>query len=126
MLIDPQNSILGVELEARLHSIRARLSRAALAAGRSAESVTLVAVSKGQGEAAVRTLAALGDRTSMVRLMIRYADDDLVPLCDRRSIRWYFDERPPLGARIAAITGHADPCPGGGGPKPTAAEVVRP
>jgi len=60
MLIDPQNSILGVELEARLHSIRARLSRAALAAGRSAESVTLVAVSKGQGEAAVRTLAALG------------------------------------------------------------------
>jgi Zn-dependent protease with chaperone function len=73
-----------------------------------------------------RTLAALGDRTSMVRLMIRYADDDLVPLCDRRSIRWYFDERPPLGARIAAITGHADPCPGGGGPKPTAAEVVRP
>jgi Zn-dependent protease with chaperone function len=60
-----------------------------------------------------RTLAALGDPASMVRLMIRYADDDLVPLCDRRSIRWYFDERPPLGARIAAITGRADPCPGG-------------
>src|SRR5271155_5127727 len=60
MLIDPQNSILGVELEARLHSIRARLSQAALAADRSAESVTLVAVSKGQGEAGIRTLAALG------------------------------------------------------------------
>lgn len=60
MLIDPQNSILGVELEARLHGIRARLSQAALAVGRSAESVTLVAVSKGQGEAAVRALAALG------------------------------------------------------------------
>jgi len=60
MLIDPQNSTLGAELEARLHDIRARLSRAALAAGRSAESVTLVAVSKGQGEAAVRALAALG------------------------------------------------------------------
>src|SRR5271170_6796264 len=60
MLIDPQNSTLGAELEARLHDIRARLSRAALAAGRLAESVTLVAVSKGQTEAAVRVLAALG------------------------------------------------------------------
>lgn len=60
MLIDPQNSILGVDLEARLHGIRARVSQAALAAGRLAESVTLVAVSKGQPEAAVRALAALG------------------------------------------------------------------
>jgi PLP dependent protein len=60
MLIDPQNSILGVDLEARLQSIRARVSRAALAAGRLADSVTLVAVSKGQTAAAVRTLAALG------------------------------------------------------------------
>ncbi len=46
--------------------------------------------------------------------MVRYADDELIPLCDRRSIRWYFDDRPPLGGRIAATTGTADPCPGGG------------
>ena len=59
-------------------------------------------------------LAATGDRESTVRAMVRYADDDLVPLCDRRSIRWYFDDRPPLGGRIAETAGTADPCPGGG------------
>jgi Zn-dependent protease with chaperone function len=79
-----------------------------------------------EGDADRRALAALGDRAAMVRAMIRYADDDLVPLCDRRSIRWYFDDRPPLGARVAAVTGRADPCPGGSGPAASAAEVVRP
>lgn len=59
-------------------------------------------------------LAATGDRASTVRALVRYADDDLVPLCDRRSIRWYFDERPALGGRIAETAGTADPCPGGG------------
>jgi Zn-dependent protease with chaperone function len=59
-------------------------------------------------------LAATGDRAATVRAMVRYADDDLVPLCDRRSIRWYFDERPALGGRIAKTAGTADPCPGGG------------
>jgi hypothetical protein len=48
--------------------------------------------------------------------MVRYADNDLVPLCDRRSIRWYFDDRPALGGRIAMTAGTADPCPGGGAP----------
>jgi Zn-dependent protease with chaperone function len=57
-------------------------------------------------------IAATGDRAAAVRAMIRYADDDLVPLCDRRSVRWYFDERPALGGRIAAAAGTADPCPG--------------
>jgi Zn-dependent protease with chaperone function len=59
-------------------------------------------------------LAATGDRANTVRAMVRYADDDLVPLCDRRSIRWYFDDRPALGGRIATTAGTADPCPGGG------------
>lgn len=59
-------------------------------------------------------LEANDDRTSTVRAMVRYADDELIPLCDRRSIRWYFDDRPPLGGRIAETTGTADPCPGGG------------
>ena len=73
-----------------------------------------------------RVLETLVDPASMVRLMIRYADDDLVPLCDRRSIRWYFDERPSLGARIAAITGRGDPCPGGSAPRPAASQSARP
>ncbi|BDE07836.1 hypothetical protein WPS_31120 [Vulcanimicrobium alpinum] len=59
-------------------------------------------------------LAAVPDRAATVRAMVRLADDDLVPLCDRRSIRWYFDDRPALGGRIAAAAGTADPCPGGG------------
>jgi STE24 endopeptidase len=60
------------------------------------------------------SLAAAGDRAATVRAMVRYADDDLVALCDRRSVRWYFDDRPALGGRIAAAAGTADPCPGGG------------
>jgi Zn-dependent protease with chaperone function len=67
----------------------------------------------GERASDLRLIAALGDRAEIVRAMIRYADDDLVPLCDRRSVRWYFDEMPPLGARIAAVTGRGDPCPGG-------------
>jgi STE24 endopeptidase len=59
-------------------------------------------------------LALTGDPAETVRAMVRYADNDLVPLCDRRSIRWYFDDRPPLGGRIASAAGTADPCPGGG------------
>jgi len=58
-------------------------------------------------------LAATGDRAATVRAMVRYADDDLVPLCDRRTIRWYFDDRSALGGRIAEAAGTADPCPGG-------------
>jgi Zn-dependent protease with chaperone function len=54
-----------------------------------------------------------GDRAETVRAMVRDADDDLVALCDRRSIRWYFEDRPTLGGRIAATSGTADPCPGG-------------
>lgn len=57
-------------------------------------------------------LAADRDPASTVRAMVRYADDDLIPLCDRRSIRWYFDDRPALGGRIAGVAGTADPCPG--------------
>jgi len=59
-------------------------------------------------------LAATGDRANTVRAMVRLADDDLVPLCDRRSVSWYFDDSPALGGRIAATAGTADPCPGGG------------
>jgi Zn-dependent protease with chaperone function len=60
------------------------------------------------------SLAAAGNRAEAVRALVRYADLDLIPLCDRRSVRWYFDDFPALGGRIAAISGTADPCPGGG------------
>jgi STE24 endopeptidase len=55
-------------------------------------------------------LTATGDRPAAARALVRNADDDMVLLCDRRSLRWYFDDRPPLGSRIAAIAGTTDPC----------------
>jgi Zn-dependent protease with chaperone function len=56
-------------------------------------------------------LAAVGDPASGVRYFVRRADVDLVALCGRRSVRWYFESRPRLGSRIAAINHTADPCP---------------
>lgn len=60
-------------------------------------------------------LAAVPDRASTVRAFVRYADINMVPICGRRSIRWYFDDRPPLGGRIAAAAGTGDPCGVGSG-----------
>lgn len=54
---------------------------------------------------------ALPNPTGAVRFLVRRADDDMVPLCGRRSTRWYFDSHPALGARIAAMRGTTDPCP---------------
>ncbi len=54
---------------------------------------------------------ATRDPAAAVRLFVRSANDNLVPLCGRRTTRWYFESRAPLGSRIAAITGQADPCP---------------
>ena len=65
-----------------------------------------------QNDADTLALAAGADRAATVRLFVRVADDELVPLCDRRTIRWYFDDTAPLGARIARAAGNADPCPG--------------
>lgn len=47
---------------ARLKQIRARISAAVLRAGRTPDSVTLVAISKGQPASAIRELAQLGQR----------------------------------------------------------------
>lgn len=57
------------------------------------------------------TRQALADKTGALRLMVRRADDDLVMLCGRRSVSWYFDSHPALGSRIAAMRGTSDPCP---------------
>ncbi len=56
-------------------------------------------------------LGVLADRSAGVRLFVRRADDDLIALCGRRTVRWYFESRPPLGSRIAAIGNTTDPCP---------------
>ncbi|MGB8694217.1 MAG: YggS family pyridoxal phosphate-dependent enzyme [Steroidobacteraceae bacterium] len=50
------------DLAARLAQVCARIARAARASGRDEDSVTLVAVSKGQSAAAMRALAQLGAR----------------------------------------------------------------
>ncbi len=51
------------------------------------------------------------DPAAAVRLFVRTANDNLVPLCGRRTTRWYFDARRPLGSRIATVNGQPDPCP---------------
>src|SRR5882672_6143499 len=60
MLTLPQNSPMADSPAARLHQLRARIAAAAAAAGRTEQSVTVVAVSKGHGADAVRAMAQLG------------------------------------------------------------------
>jgi hypothetical protein len=56
-------------------------------------------------------LGTVADRAAAVRFFVRRADNDLIALCGRRTVRWYFESRPPLGSRIAAIGKTTDPCP---------------
>jgi Zn-dependent protease with chaperone function len=56
-------------------------------------------------------VTAVADHAAAVRYLVRRADDDLIALCGRRTVRWYFESRPPLGSRIAAIGNTSDPCP---------------
>jgi pyridoxal phosphate enzyme (YggS family) len=60
MLIGPQNSPLGDDPASRLRAVRARIAAAAHAAGRSEESITLLAVSKGHSAADIVALAQQG------------------------------------------------------------------
>ncbi len=53
----------------------------------------------------------LADRSAAVRFLVRSADHDLIPLCARRSLSWYFADHPALGSRIAEMRGTEDPCP---------------
>ncbi|MFN2459433.1 MAG: M48 family metallopeptidase [Candidatus Velthaea sp.] len=46
-----------------------------------------------------------------VRFLVRRADDDMVPLCYRRSLSWYFADHPAIGSRMAEMRGTGDPCP---------------
>jgi hypothetical protein len=58
-----------------------------------------------------RMYATSADSTAAVRLLVRRADHDLVPLCNRRSTNWYFADRIAIGTQIALARGTADPCP---------------
>ncbi|HTW74776.1 MAG TPA: YggS family pyridoxal phosphate-dependent enzyme [Steroidobacteraceae bacterium] len=60
MLIAPQISAADAGLARRLQQLRAAIAAAAAQGGRTEQSVTLVAVSKGQGADRVRAAAALG------------------------------------------------------------------
>jgi pyridoxal phosphate enzyme (YggS family) len=60
MLIIPQNSPSTDALAANLRQLRARMAAAAAAAGRNADQVTLVAVSKGQPAERLRAATLLG------------------------------------------------------------------
>ncbi|MGH8142139.1 MAG: YggS family pyridoxal phosphate-dependent enzyme [Steroidobacteraceae bacterium] len=62
MLIGPQISAVDGSLADNLRAVHARIASAAAASGRTEQSITLVAVSKGHGEARVRAAADLGVR----------------------------------------------------------------
>jgi STE24 endopeptidase len=55
-------------------------------------------------------LALTGNRASAVRSFVRTADESLAPLCTSLPVKLFFYNSPPLGSRIAAVTGRADPC----------------
>jgi Zn-dependent protease with chaperone function len=65
-----------------------------------------------ESQADLLAVRATHDPASAVRLFVRNANDGLIPLCGRRTTRWYFNARDPLGRRISALTGQRDPCPG--------------
>ena len=62
MLIAPHNSPVEALIATNLQKVRARVAAAAVAAHRTVESVTVVAVSKGHGTPAIRAAAAAGSR----------------------------------------------------------------
>lgn len=62
MLSRPQNCVPDARLTGRLQVLRERIAAAALAAGRTEQSVTLIAVSKGHATAAIETAATTGCR----------------------------------------------------------------
>ncbi|MBV8073780.1 MAG: M48 family metalloprotease [Candidatus Eremiobacteraeota bacterium] len=56
-------------------------------------------------------LVTTADPASAVRLLVRIADVNLLPVCPPQTVRRYFLTYPPVGSRIAAIRGGGDPCP---------------
>jgi PLP dependent protein len=60
MLIAPHNLSVDPLISANLQAVRAQVAAAAVAANRTVDSITVIAVSKGHGEASIRAAAAAG------------------------------------------------------------------
>ena len=88
MLIGPQNSPLLEPLATNLGALQQEISASARAAGRSEDSVTLIAVSKGHPGEAVRAAAGLGLRD----FGESYLQEALPKIAGLRdlSLRWHF------------------------------------
>jgi PLP dependent protein len=82
MLMDPQN------LPDRLHEVRERMARAALAAGRSANCVTLLAVGKGQPLELLAAAAAAG-LSDFGESYLQEAQAKIAAL-QERALTWHF------------------------------------
>lgn len=85
LAVDEQHTTIA----ARLAEVRGRIAAAAERAGRSAEGVTLLAVSKTKSEAAIREAYAAGQRDFGENYAQELAEK-AVELADLADIRWHF------------------------------------
>lgn len=87
MLSTPQNSLVG-DLARRHDSVRQRIGAAAAAAHRDVRSITLLAVTKGQDVAVIRTAMALG----LTQFGENYVEEALpkIEALDGSAAQWHF------------------------------------
>lgn len=88
MLSTPQNSPAVGDITTRLDSVRQRISAAAAAADRDVRSVTLLAVTKGQDVAGIRSAMALG----LLQFGENYVDEALpkIQALHGSAAQWHF------------------------------------
>jgi pyridoxal phosphate enzyme (YggS family) len=88
MLSNPQNSPPVEDFAARCRRVRERIAQAAAAAGRDVQSVTLLAVTKGQDAASIRIALAAG----LTQFGENYVDEALPKIHALRgsAARWHF------------------------------------
>lgn len=77
------------DIETNLNAVRAAMTTAALAAGRQAEDVTLIAVSKGHDADAVRAAYAAGQR-DFGENYVQEWQEKAAALADLADLRWHF------------------------------------
>jgi pyridoxal phosphate enzyme (YggS family) len=104
MLIGPQISPASIALATRLRELRSAIASAATSVGRTEESITLVAVSKGHDAETIRTAAALG----IVDFGESYLQEALPKLqALGLPVRWHFIGRVQAN-KTQAIAAHFD------------------
>jgi pyridoxal phosphate enzyme (YggS family) len=88
MLSNPQNSPPVEDFAARCSQVRQRIAQAAAAAGRDVQSVTLLAVTKGQDEAVIRVALAAG----LTQFGENYVDEALpkIHALHGSAAQWHF------------------------------------